>query len=604
MRLYQRTAMPLRRILMFIILLVLLCAAFLITLLFRYIQQVEEDSYRQYEHSSQTFVSSISSTIGTYQQAMGFISLNQSIRDNIFRMDVSEMEMVDLSSQLTKTIDSMTYYLYQNGEIYRHCLYTYLPTDGKYFWNISTLPEEIIMVNPDGAEPVTYISYSNMTKSYHLIFCQAINTYGTDYWPYRGNQYCYQVMDVDIEALIRRCLGQSAGAKMEVFVVDHAGDRLIYSGNEELDDSALEAFHQVQNGTPSAELEEIPWTEEHAAYYIPIVSRIGNMDYSVVMLFPPTELVIQGDLAEWKVVVVNISLILFALTILLLCYVVYTMRMNWVITKIDAFDNEAEGSVEEIRGKDEISRIDRHVSAMQKRIHKLIRDEYQAKMQAIHAQNESLLVCINPHFLYNTLNTISAMAGLEGAETSVEMIAALSDMFRYTSDLNTKFVPLERELQNIRDYLKIQSLRWQNSFSYQIEADNDVQGLEVPKLILQPIVENCFKHGFGKNFGKKDKRLRITVSKEENDLVIQVEDNGQGMTAEKLAEVRQKLSTGDAGDGDGNIGLYTVQRRLRLLYGEDSGLCLSSEEGEYTRINIVLKDNLRRNRHAENSGGR
>ncbi len=604
MRIYQKVGMPLRRILIFIILLVLLCAVFLVTFLFRYIQQVKEDSYHQYELASKTFVSSISSSITSYQQAMGFISLNQQIRDNIFRTDVSEMEMVDLGSQLSKTIDGMTYYLYQNGEIYRHNLYTYLPTDGKYFKNISALPEEIPKLSLNSSEPVCYTVYSKMTDSYHLVFAQSINTYGTGYWPYRGNSYCYQVMEINMNTLINRVRSQLVGQSAEIFVLDTEIWEMIYSSDDMLEESALRIFQMVQDGTQNQNLPEVPQSKEDNQYYVPIVDKIGNLHYQVILLFSPTELVVQGDLAEWKVVVVNISLILLALTILLLFYVAYSMRMNCLVHKIDAFDDDSDGEADDIRGRDEISRIDRHVSAMQKRIRKLIHDEYQAKMQAVHAQNESLLACINPHFLYNTLNSISAMAGLEGADTSVEMIAALSDMFRYASDLNTKIVPLEREIGNIRDYLKIQNLRWQNNFSYQIHVKPEYMMVEVPRLILQPIVENAFKHGFGKNSFKKDKWLRITAERQGDNFVIRIEDNGQGMTKERLDEVRQKLCTGAAGEGEGNIGLYNVHRRLQLLYGAESGLSIYSKEGEYTCISIVLKDHFRRNGNAEGIGSR
>lgn len=133
---------------------------------------------------------------------------------------------------------------------------------------------------------------------------------------------------------------------------------------------------------------------------------------------------------------------------------------------------------------------------MQERIHTLIREEYASELEKIKSQNEALISCINPHFLYNTLNSISAMATMEGANNVVDMVESLSSMFRYSSDTAWYFVPIRQEIRNIYDYLHIQSVRYGNLFQYRVEIESALQEQLVPKQILQPVVENVFKHAF------------------------------------------------------------------------------------------------------------
>lgn len=203
---------------------------------------------------------------------------------------------------------------------------------------------------------------------------------------------------------------------------------------------------------------------------------------------------------------------------------------------------------------------------------------------------------INPHFLYNTLEGIRSEAILSGMDSVAEMTEALATFFRYTISKMDHLVTLEDELANIENYYVIQQYRFGNKLSLSIEYEDDDEmeslGCMLPKLTLQPIVENSIYHGLEEKLGKG--RLSIKIARLSQRILITISDDGVGMSQEKLDELNCKMRTAPLedvqvqGEKRGGIAIVNVNNRIKLLFGEEYGLYFYSTLGIGTDVEITL----------------
>ena len=208
---------------------------------------------------------------------------------------------------------------------------------------------------------------------------------------------------------------------------------------------------------------------------------------------------------------------------------------------------------------------------------------------------------INPHFLYNTLDSIRGEALCNDDDNVADMIATLGSFFRYSISKNGKMARLRDELENVKNYMKIQEYRFRGRFHLEIEVgeeDVNVYDCYVPRLILQPIVENAIYHGLEgvRNGGI----VRIEVNLIEKYLMIMIMDNGRGMKVEELKELNRRIFEGDyrklidnPNSNNTGIALPNIYKRINLLYGEDYGLTVYSSFGQGTDVEILLPIQLK-----------
>lgn len=203
---------------------------------------------------------------------------------------------------------------------------------------------------------------------------------------------------------------------------------------------------------------------------------------------------------------------------------------------------------------------------------------------------------INPHFLYNTLESIRGQAMVDDNVEIAKMVETLSSFFRYSISRKGNMVTLRDELNNIRDYMSIQKYRFGERFSLEVDIDEDdakVYDYYVPRLILQPIVENAILHGLDEKLTGGLVIIDVVVS---DDLIIMVSDNGKGMSLKKLDELNEKIhlktksnvhEDSESGRGTG-IALPNVNKRIELLYGEKYGINVYSSEECGTDVEIMI----------------
>ncbi len=224
-----------------------------------------------------------------------------------------------------------------------------------------------------------------------------------------------------------------------------------------------------------------------------------------------------------------------------------------------------------------------------------VRDERDRELLEIRMQFAQLQNQINPHFLYNTLENIRARAILDDNAVIADMTESLSRFFRYNISKRTDIVKLSEELDNIRTYMHIQQYRFSNKFDFQVFIHSGEKGIldvPIPKMTLQPIVENAIFHGMEGRIGKG--HIEIHIEADARNIVILVEDDGVGMSAGRLDELTAEICGGTDGEepaggkpGDG-IAMRNINNRLKLLYGEDCGIRVSSTEGVGTEVELIL----------------
>lgn len=246
--------------------------------------------------------------------------------------------------------------------------------------------------------------------------------------------------------------------------------------------------------------------------------------------------------------------------------------------KFDMIPIEAE--IEEIEELDEgINKMARKISALLENVRQEKEMQHLTELQLIQAQ-------VNPHFLYNTLDTIVWL--IEGGMTddAVEMISSLSIFFRTSLSKGNDIIPLSEEERHTLSYLEIQQYRYRDILEFEINIPKELSGIPIPKLSIQPLAENALYHGIKNRRGKG--KILIEGREEEDALVLTVSDNGQGMTPERLHEVQEAIRTGERA----GFGLAAVAERIALYYGPGYGMKIFSEEGKGTTVEIRLGKNI------------
>lgn len=235
---------------------------------------------------------------------------------------------------------------------------------------------------------------------------------------------------------------------------------------------------------------------------------------------------------------------------------------------------------------DEIGELGQSFNHMIARIDQLIQMVYVEQENKRTAEMKSLQEQIKPHFLYNTLDTISWMARDYDAEDIVRLVDALTNMFRIGLSHGKDIITVKEEITHVSNYLYIQKIRYKDKLNYVIHVDESLYAVEVPKLILQPLVENAIYHGVKAKRGGGT--ITITGVPEGENLVFTVQDDGAGMLQEKVEELNRRMSERSVLDEKKSFGLFYIRERIQLCYGTGYGVHVESALGEGTRVTITL----------------
>lgn len=235
----------------------------------------------------------------------------------------------------------------------------------------------------------------------------------------------------------------------------------------------------------------------------------------------------------------------------------------------------------EIKNKDEIGMLGQNFNEMLDQMEELSEKEKQANELLSQAKYKALQAQINPHFLYNTLDTMSSIAQIRNCQEVSRLSQSLSNIFRYSLNMKDPFSTLSKEIIHLKNYCYVMGVRMQDNIQYIYDIDESVLQSRIPRLSLQPLVENALNHGLRNKRGEKC--VRIQAKAEGNSVVIRISDNGVGMDADAYNRLLQKNDIQLIEEGN-SIGLHNINARLKMLYGESYGLHITSAIGEGTEV--------------------
>ena len=267
--------------------------------------------------------------------------------------------------------------------------------------------------------------------------------------------------------------------------------------------------------------------------------------------------------------------------------------VRWLFIPLDKLKRKmsiaAEGNLDVTlthHSSDEIAQLNDTFNNMMAQIKDLMQKVRNEKDELQKSQLRVLQAQINPHFLYNTLDTIIWLIFGHENEKAIEMVDSLSKFFRTSLSNGRDFISVREEIEHVRNYLAIQKNREGDLLSYQIDINEDILDVRVMKLILQPVVENAVYHGLKPKGGGT---VWIKGWADEGDIIYTVRDNGVGMDQAKLDEIEKAIGESGTVPDEHGFGLFNVQRRIKLYYGEGYGLTINSWENEGTIITIQIK---------------
>ncbi|MBD0380167.1 cache domain-containing sensor histidine kinase [Paenibacillus sedimenti] len=243
----------------------------------------------------------------------------------------------------------------------------------------------------------------------------------------------------------------------------------------------------------------------------------------------------------------------------------------------------------ELTRTDELGILANRFHTLMQDLNQMVMREYRLELANKSNQLMALQAQINPHFLNNALQSIGTLALQHDAPKIYALISSLAKMMHYSMNTSESVVPLRKELDHIKSYLELQKQRFEHQFEIIYRIEESTYAITVPKMMLQPLVENYFKHGFkpGSSTGLLSIQSAITVEVDRNLLVITVEDNGVGMTEERMREVKNRLNAPPISD-EASIGLSNVLTRIKLYFTDEARLEIEHAEPHGLRIIITI----------------
>ena len=449
-----------------------------------------------------------------------------------------------------------------------------------------------------GDEEMTVLNY-NVVDNYYQ---HAREKPEKVFWSNLGDSMFSYIDDVDNKVLTAYCsIRNEEGKVIGLFVVDFLPDsfsNLLLENQKILSyqftyivDKNGQVICADRNGYPDCyETIETKFNEGTRRFlldwngekYYACGQYNGLTGWKTFSLISVKNLFAESDTLKSFITWIVVGMVFFMLLAILLMYQSITRPLNDLGKAMKTVQDENFELQLDSDRRDEIGALNASFNFMVDKINLLIREVYQEKLAQKNAEIEALQAQINPHFLYNALDSVNWMLIDRGELDISEIIVSLGKLMQYCIETDNALVTLDQEYQYIQDYLCVQKNRLESRLSYSLEIEESLRELLVPKLILQPLVENSIRHAVE----PFEKQVHISMCSfmRNGKINILVTDNGCGMTPEQV----EKLQLSEKHGGKSGIGVPNVVRRLKLFFGEDSELRIESGPDLGTTMTIVI----------------
>ena len=387
------------------------------------------------------------------------------------------------------------------------------------------------------------------------------------------------VVDMNFSGIEQLFTKVNSGDMCYLYLMDQSGN-IIYHPQQNLIYSEL----AVENNAVAITYEDGTHTEEfQGEERMVVVKTVGYTGWKIVSVIPKENLYRNRNEinAVWMTVL--------AIAILMLIFV-----NQYLSSKIAQPLRRLEDSVKQLElefpdkiyvgGSAEIQHLGKTIRSMAEQMRQLMDDVVREQEQKRKNELDALQSQINPHFLYNTLDSIVWMVESERYEEAISMVTALANLFRISLSQGKTIITIAEEFQHAKNYISIQKVRYKNKFEVEFSLDEKLKDYLTIKLVIQPILENAIYYGMEAMDG--DGEILVRGYEKDGDIYIDIIDNGIGMPPEQV-EILLKEGVQKRKRGSG-IGLINVDQRIKLYFGEDYGLHIESEPDEGTKVTIHL----------------
>ncbi len=366
-----------------------------------------------------------------------------------------------------------------------------------------------------------------------------------------------------------------------VYLTDRSGELIYHPRQQLIYSGLLEENNLTAAGYPDGSHHERFQGQEREV----TVKTVGYTGWKLVGVVPAGQLWGEGD----SLLLFGVSILLFSAFLMAFLNFRISEHISDPILRLDQAVKELEAGREDVEieesGGGELRRLSHSIASMVSTMRHLMDDIIQQEAQKRRSELEVLQSQINPHFLYNTLDSVIWMTEAGRTQEAIQMVTSLARLFRIALSGGRRIIPLSDELDHARHYLNIQKIRYKNKFDLRVKAEPGTEGLYMLKLTIQPLLENAVYHGMAG--AEEDGLISVEARREGDELIIDVTDNGVGMRPELaatlLSDQRPQLRTSGSG-----IGVRNVHRRIQLTFGEAYGLTIFSEPDEGTTVRLRL----------------
>lgn len=392
----------------------------------------------------------------------------------------------------------------------------------------------------------------------------------------RSENHGVALIEFDFTKIVRLIYQSDLGENGHIAIFDRDYN-VVYSSLPELIDEDLFETKNLVLGSAGV-------TINHQSFNL-YISTITNTGWKVSVFTNNSQ--IYSVLYNFIIIVI-ITILLLSILYVFIVYVI-VKQVTYPLYRLQAEMNKVKDLNYDVnrsklkKGSKEIIQLDATFNEMMRRIRyladKLLQEqENQRKSELKALQNQ-----INPHFLYNTLDSIIYMIDKGENQKAEEMIVALSKFFRISISRGKTIIPLKDEVEHVRNYLLIQKIRFGDQFTYSIDVDPSLYQYSCIKLILQPLVENAIEHGLNDN--ESGGKIEIIGTQNENYIILKIKDNGYGISEDKLEQIYKSFHDDSIHQG---VGLKNVYQRIKIYYGDEADIKIDSLFDEGTIISIYI----------------
>lgn len=395
---------------------------------------------------------------------------------------------------------------------------------------------------------------------------------------------------IDLNANIFDELFENLYTKEEkLMLIDVKEKNIVYStkteeiGKKAKHDIMEEALQQINNGVHSFE-----WNKENEnSMYI--VDRITEqyMDYLLIKSVPMSTVYAELNNTLNVIGILLIFSILLAFAASSLNTILFTRPIHDLVSSIRKIREGDINRKVEVTNKDEYGELQVHFNNMMDAINEHIEQEYALQIENTKNELKALQSQINPHFLNNTLQSIGTEMLKEGNTKAYRLLVMLAGMMKYSMEHTSPIVKVIDEVEYSRNYLELQKNRFDDVFQYTIEVEEKVKEYVLPKMTLQPLIENYFMHGLDKE--RKDNEIYILITEVYEQIHIEICNNGKVASSEEIKKINEKIQMNQISD-DTSIGITNVNRRLRLHFDNQARMYVDNQEGKGFKVDIYLRE--------------